>query len=487
MADQEFLTRRQIRDRERIRGSVGASAPADGAATPTMAVPAVAVPADSDGLNTAGTGIVPEPSASIRHGSFWNAEQGAGSIESPTLKPAVSPRKSPLIDEPDPAAFERAVLESNASSITDGTLTPPHFATRRELREWQAAHSVPDNDIPVTSLPTERIEIVPSGHWEEPHGRDEGATRLPASQPAAVPPESAATTDFFVPGIIAADEAVAKDVAPRPQPQPQTHPEETAHSVFALLADEALTEKAAPEMASPEQRLAFQPEPVRHSEISAAWNAAPEPPVRAGQEPVRQPADALPSFEFPAQAITPAALNKAVPDGTATLPSRLDDSRRGFAPRGSSRSIDEGDSAARTALWTSSVSAPGDENTDGASGVIILPDMPSDIDVMAPLDESGGVMLTGTITLPPQVSATGVIPTGFEESDEVDDRGFAVGNANRPVSVSSVVAEATSGRILPQTRSSRRLTIVLSIVAGALVIAAIGMIVYYFVAGGGTR
>ena len=389
MAEQEFLTRRQLRELERLR--------AEGIA--------------AESTNTAQAVTAP-----------------AAAPAAPVIVTPAPASPQPVLSQP--ASAHPAPQQPVAVTLPPAPVTPPApaaFSSRRQLRQWQVEH---ETESPVASVPTERLDVVPT----------------PRVYPTPSQPAPTAGVEHR-----------------RDRFRPEQK-DETPARVFALLPEDTADSVNSPARPSaPTGQV-----PVSEHAVSAAAPAAvPVAPVipELPTEPASAPEPARAPEPTPAPVPTPAPAQ-----GAPAVPS--------FRPPSDHDSA----SHSRAVLWTSSTSLPG-EDTDGSNGIIVLPDLPTEIDVTSPLDETGEVMLTGTITLPAQVGATGVIPTGFQESDELDDHGYAIGNSNRPVSVSSVVAEATSGRVLPETRSSKRVTIALSIVAGVLFVAAIGMLAYYFLSG----
>ncbi len=473
MAEQEFLTRRQLRELERRGGAKpGATRPTETESfAPRVSSPAQKTQSDGSGQTSSGPAQLPNPQAAPgsevgSHFAPQPHEQTSGGPGTasliipprttdtggvPTSRPSSAGGTGPNVALPEPVSsmpvsspgLPGETSRQSGSPVLPATeaspamrpvrteqgvaapamVTPPHFTSRRELRHWQEENGVADSAIPSTSLPTEAMSIV-----------------SPSQQT-----ESVSAQNIFS-SAIAGEARGDGDSRPKPKRGFALLPEEaidtSSSSTPTERADEAATApETAPEVASAPDTPALV--------IPGVTDVEPEPDV----PPAVAPATAFSAASEPVGLL--AADSKAI------------------------------QSDAIAALWTSP-SSKIDENTDsnGISGTLVLSDMPSELDLRAPLDETGEVMLTGTISLPSSMSSTGVIPNGFEDSDEIDDHGYVIRNANRPVAVSSLVAESTAERVLPHARSSHRLTVALSIVAGALVLAAVGMIVYYFVVGG---
>ena len=469
MAEEQYLTRRQRREAEKRRA----------AGLPPEVVPEVS---SGDGVTT---GVEP---ASVAE---------PASVEAAPVEPASAAS--------DPASTDHAFAESSFAESASAESAPalpevhtaedaaaaaspvasqaatPHFASRRELRKWLASH---------------------------PSATIEAADPAPSGTDSAGQPEVGAPADSG---------------AEHPAPEHAEHRHHAAHHgdhtgfvppSVPLLAEEAdVAPVAAQPVAESEGEAEFTPvaaQEVAFAEVSTAEIAPGVVQTGAADDAVGADDASIPDGETSGADDTVGAeaadTAGADDDGEETTPPVPASSSRGFVePPVTTEPTPTSDRIAEVRYDTAPQPQPfvardaradepqaawwlppetGKGTPDPSTGVIVMPDDSFEHNVTGPLDETGEVLLTGTISLPSQMSSTGVIPTGFEDNDEVDDHGYAIHTNNRPVSVSDVVAESTSGRVLPQARSSRRVTIILSVIAGVLVLAAAGMIGYYFIAGG---
>lgn len=508
MAEQEFLSRRQIRERERERAN-GLNTPqsteGNVEATRTEAVPlvpsppgapAASSPAPLQGYSRPADQSAVRDGASLRRSRTRDVPaDDAWAPSAPASAPVDANRgfganvalSQPLLPTPDATVPRETPVHTAQVPISPApTSTPggvsadseePHFASRKEARHWKETHpssaAVPDSRFSTGLLNvvrTDEQEPQAQQGQQAPQGQqasrgqqgyqDRSASREPAE------PVSPPSGLYLGGGSLAAERAAAARIPTAPE-QPSA-----GSGFFALLADvdndlPTPSAPAAPTLPAPFSSAA---------QVASAQQASPETQRRRGGRSRDEdtPERGLPSTAFFPASGSGSGARVQIP-GVAPQTPRVAPTASAPASGPSNRSV----------VWETTPSAPrvDDKHPYGASGVLILPSASSNVDVTGPLDSTGDVMLTGSIALPSQVGSTGVIPTGFEESDEIGDKGYAIGKTNRPVTVSSVVAEATTERVLPRTRSSRRLTITLSIVAGVLVLAAVGMIALYFLTG----
>ncbi|MBF4633726.1 hypothetical protein ITJ38_04835 [Agreia pratensis] len=154
-----------------------------------------------------------------------------------------------------------------------------------------------------------------------------------------------------------------------------------------------------------------------------------------------------------------------VPDEQA--PAKTDDSNASFDDLISSRTVGSTNSSQTSAL--------------------VLPAVPSSMDMGTALDETGEVIITGSIDLPSSMGASGAPAAGIESKDldalldigETEQSGDDVA----PVSASRAVSTGASNNALvaPPKRGRANVPVVLAITAGVLAIGVVGLLLAAFV------
>ncbi|SKB01564.1 hypothetical protein SAMN06295879_3277 [Agreia bicolorata] len=154
-----------------------------------------------------------------------------------------------------------------------------------------------------------------------------------------------------------------------------------------------------------------------------------------------------------------------VPDVEA--PAKVDDSDASFDDLISSRTVGSTNSSQTSAL--------------------VLPAVPSSMDMGTALDETGEVIITGSIDLPSSMGASGAPAAGIESKDldalleigETEQSGDDVA----PVSASRAVSTGASNNALvtPPKRGRANVPVVLAITAGVLAIGVVGLLLAAFV------
>ncbi|PPF85124.1 hypothetical protein C5B96_06675 [Subtercola sp. Z020] len=124
----------------------------------------------------------------------------------------------------------------------------------------------------------------------------------------------------------------------------------------------------------------------------------------------------------------------------------------------------------------------GSSNSVATTSALVLPSVPNHGDVGTALDETGEVIITGSIDLPMSLGSMGAAPADGLESSELDaylDPDGDVGSDVAPVSATRAVSThgSSSGLIAPPKRSRTNAPVVLAVVAGVLAIGVIGLIV----------
>ena len=128
----------------------------------------------------------------------------------------------------------------------------------------------------------------------------------------------------------------------------------------------------------------------------------------------------------------------------------------------------------------------GSSNSVSTTSALVLPSVPNHGDVGTALDETGEVIITGSIDLPMSLGSMGAAPADGLESSELDaylDPDGDVGSDVAPVSASRAVSThgSGSGLIAPPKRSRANAPVVLGVTAGVLAIGVIGLLLAAFI------
>ncbi|MCS5730428.1 hypothetical protein N1031_11710 [Herbiconiux moechotypicola] len=126
-------------------------------------------------------------------------------------------------------------------------------------------------------------------------------------------------------------------------------------------------------------------------------------------------------------------------------------------------------------------------NSISTTSALVLPTIPGSNDVGTALDETGEVIITGSIDLPPSFGALGAPASGLESNDldalldrsEVETPGSDVA----PVSAARAISTNTSSTslITPPKRARANAPVVLAITAGVLAVGVVSLLLAVFV------
>ncbi|MFB2556290.1 hypothetical protein [Herbiconiux liangxiaofengii] len=126
-------------------------------------------------------------------------------------------------------------------------------------------------------------------------------------------------------------------------------------------------------------------------------------------------------------------------------------------------------------------------NSISTTSALVLPSVPGSGDVGTALDETGEVIITGSIDLPKSFGSLGAPASGLESNDldtllersEVESGGSDVA----PVSASRAISTNTSSTslIAPPKRARANAPVVLAITAGVLAVGVVGLLLAVFV------
>lgn len=123
-----------------------------------------------------------------------------------------------------------------------------------------------------------------------------------------------------------------------------------------------------------------------------------------------------------------------------------------------------------------------------ATSALVLPAVPSSMDIGSALDETGEVIITGSINLPPSMGANGAPAEGIESSEldalldfheyENIDGDVAPVSASRAV---STTGGSSGTMVTPPKRGRANVPVILAITAGVLAIGVVGLLLAAFV------
>lgn len=122
-----------------------------------------------------------------------------------------------------------------------------------------------------------------------------------------------------------------------------------------------------------------------------------------------------------------------------------------------------------------------------ATSALVLPAVPSSMDIGSALDETGEVIITGSINLPPSMGSNGAPAEGIESSEldalldfheyENVDGDVAPVSASRAV---STTGGSSGTMVTPPKRGRANVPVILAITAGVLAIGVAGLLLAVF-------
>lgn len=126
-------------------------------------------------------------------------------------------------------------------------------------------------------------------------------------------------------------------------------------------------------------------------------------------------------------------------------------------------------------------------NSISTTSALVLPAVPGSSDVGTALDETGEVIITGSIDLPPSFGSMGAPASGIEahDLDSLIDRAEADQHRSdvAPVSAARAISTNTGATslITPPKRARANAPVVLAVTAGVLAVGVIGLLLSVFV------
>ncbi|MDO9395901.1 MAG: hypothetical protein Q7T71_05100, partial [Herbiconiux sp.] len=127
------------------------------------------------------------------------------------------------------------------------------------------------------------------------------------------------------------------------------------------------------------------------------------------------------------------------------------------------------------------------KNSISTTSALVLPSVPGSNDVGTALDETGEVIITGSIDLPASFGAMGAPASGLESNDldSLLERSEAevAGSDVAPVSASRAISTNTSSTslIAPPKRARANAPVVLAVTAAVLAVGVVGLLLAVFV------
>lgn len=424
----------------------------------------------------AGTG---EPS-SDRDEELDGVDDPASGTESPsaeedhaeTLRSLFGPRSAERSEGSPSALYRDAAATGEVEPVTapvslvPESVRPPVSATARPAEAPGAVPVVPQEPVPQEPVPQ-----VPVSESSAASAQDAGASAQDAAaRPFPVTPDSAAASaepTSETPGLAAGEKTM------------------TRRELRAMLQ----AEQSRRGVASPGPSV---PDPGASSaaEGSDAGRSERVAPVARAAGPDPAPPTVAFTVTPPSSGVGPDVApppGPKVPERSAPSATDLDAGRTPFEPPvghwsragETDRRNEEFDQ-----ILSRGVLPSGGATTTSA---LILPSIPTAPPTTGPITATGEILVTGSIDLPRGLGSTGQHPDRYDTSEM--DRMFerAEGEMNtadvEPIRASHAVSghASTRGVITPPKKSHGRLPLILSITAGVLLVAVVGLLVTGYV------
>ncbi|HTL41711.1 MAG TPA: hypothetical protein VL294_09575 [Pseudolysinimonas sp.] len=414
-------------------------------------------------------------------------------------QPPVTPTPPP-VTAPDPSstfAPHAPVQPAAAPADPAGDEPIEHTLTRRELRALRDAHGITAETTGETAYPTPDAAVAAPVAPVSPVPPIPDAVPASDASPASTGTPLAAPSSRLDSALAEFDQLAGGRQAPAADAPPATHGRRAAVRaeepvleapvaevpVAAAPAAEALAPAAGPTRVAPELLgpQAHMPEPVPLVEPPAPAAQPPAAQAPAAQAPVAEPAVATPAPVAPAPQPEPEVIvAEVVPEPVAPVVPETHEQIVDVV-------VEPSTSTPPTGHWSTQAQLDdetqfGDEklarnigSTSGAvtTSALVLPSIPDH--AFGPITSLDGTV-TGSISLPASLSATGAHPAQLDESDLdhlLDPGDHQVANTDsQPVRAIKAVSTHTSSRGVIGTvkpKGTKGLT--------ALIIAATGMAV----------
>lgn len=427
------LTRRELRERERLREQQAASS------TPDTAPPSFAAPQAA-----AASG----PAAPVRQPSV--------PVQQPSVVPPAPQSASPQFAAPV-AAAQVAQNPGYAPPRPAGGFEAPTAAPQAPTSPPQQSPFAPRPDTPSPAQPAVAPQPAVVSQPQAPARPQVAApvSAVPATPVSAVPAAP-----------VSAIPAASAELAPTATPVAGQTPERTLtrRELRAMLEGSALDDLD---------------DELDEVAPSATGSAGAAPPAAAQ---IVNPQTGQP-FGAPAAASQSAPLH--LPGDQPAMPASL------------ATPLAESPPAAAPAHWTSQLNAPDDQpsgpfdqllsrgslshGVPTTTNALILPSLPDQGAFGDRLAQSGEVIATGSIDLPRSYGATGVHPSQIDSSevDRLFDSIEEVGTGVAPVAATSAISTQGAARTMmaPPKKEGMNVPLVLAVTAGVLALGVVGTLV----------
>ena len=252
----------------------------------------------------------------------------------------------------------------------------------------------------------------------------------------------------------------------------------TRRQLRALQQADEIQSAPVEEGQHPQQPTAPASAPIADAPIASLPIAAlplPQPPVLTP-----------PVISTAPEPEVPAAFTAAAPEVIDDVPVELSTGEvRAYQPPtghwslGASESFDDVIASGVTDAHIRSVESSG---ATAASNALIIPVVPSAVDMTGPLNATGEILLTGSIDLPRGLGSTGQVQGHFDGSDidrllDQHDRDLAPNSSVEPVAATRAIAThapSASPNIVPPKKTSHKVGAIIGVSAGG--VAALGVI-----------
>jgi hypothetical protein len=244
------------------------------------------------------------------------------------------------------------------------------------------------------------------------------------------------------------------------------------------IAEVPVVEVPEPPAASQAQPVTPTPAPIAHAPISAL----PLPEASVSAPPVISEAPA--TDQAASQPAAPEVIDSA-PVTTGEV--RAYQPPTGHWSLGANESFDDVLTAGVTDARIRSVESSGGSSTTNA---LIMPVVPSAVDMTGPLNATGEILLTGSIDLPRGLGATGQVQGRFDGSDidrmlDQHDRDATPNSSVEPVAATRAIsthAPSTGPNIVPPRKTSHKVGAIVGSVAGGVALLGVaGVLVAGFI------
>jgi hypothetical protein len=345
------------------------------------------------------------------------------------------------------------------------TLSPDEQPlTRRQLRELERTMPKKDRQDPA-KVQEEAARRASESESESAQGEPEQVEAAQAeatqSEPAEAEPTQASDATEVVEDAVVVDEPSDEDDDDSSQVPPPVGARSASDPISSFAPEAAEQQPIVEELVIDEPRI----DEVRIDEVRTD-------DAQVDDVPMDDPDDADSVTEITVESLSSGPILAPIFQPPAVVadeqaPAKIDDADASFDDLISSRTVGSTNSSQTSAL--------------------VLPAVPSSMDMGTALDETGEVIITGSIDLPSSMGTSGAPAAGIESKDL--DALLEVGETEQsgddvaPVSASRAVSTGASNNALvaPPKRGRANVPVVLAITAGVLAIGVVGLLLAAFV------